>query len=260
MNYDPELNKAEGTLSSQSIMSLLSIIIFAIGVSFIVGLLLFLYTKIIDLNVNVTFEELLDNQATIPDFFSNVISYSICRLVLASISIPVVFFLAIRDRFKGSYMNLVDLKKYKMILVVYVIVYTLIFGGIYYAYYNRAVDKYIQYNSLFQEYKADEKGYFNDGVKRIEILPNLVLGVIPIGGVVAVYVALATAESTNKKYLERLIQNNNYLYQSDDMVGMMDPVYVNQDDVNYNNDVYNQQNNYDSTEETKEEPPSNIFY
>ena len=260
MNVDSDLNKAEGTILSQSIMTLLSVIIFAIGVSFVTGLLLTLFTKIIGLNVNVTFEELFENEVLIPDYFSNVVSYSICRIVLAAISVPIVFFLAIKDRFKGSYMNLVDLKKYKFILVLYVLFYTLIFGGIYYGYYGRAVDKYVQYNGMFQEHKADEKGYFNDGVKKVEILPNIVLGVFPVTGVIAIYVAVATAESTNKKYLEKLIQNNNYVYdQQDGMVSVIEQDYNNQQ---YDNSLENeqvQQNNY-QTEEVVEEPNNNIFY
>ncbi len=261
MNNNQDLNKAESTLLSQSMMSLLSIIIFAIGVSFITGILLFLFTKIIGLNIDVTFQELLENDVLIPDYFSNVLSYSICRIVLAGISVPIVFFLAIKDRFKGSYMNLVDLKKYKMILVGFVLVYTLIFGGIYYGYYDDAIDKYVHYNSLFQENKVDEKGYFNDGVKRIEFLPKVVLGVMPVGGVIAVYVAIATAESTNKKYLERLINNNGYLYgQSDDMISVVDQNGFNQfNEMNMNNEAMMPQDNQQN-EVGAEEPPNNIFY
>ena len=213
MKNTPESIKKEGSVLYQSMMSLISIIIFAIGVSLVTGVLLILFTKVIGLNTSVKFQELLENELSIPDYFSNVISYSICRIVLGGISIPVVFFLAIRDRFKGSYMNLVDLKKYKLILCVYVVIYTLLFGGYYYHLYTNAVDQYVKYNAIIQENKADEKGHFNEGIKKVEVLPTVVLVVFPIGGVTAIYITIMTADSVNKKYLMKLIQSNQVIYE-----------------------------------------------
>ncbi|MBQ4031567.1 MAG: hypothetical protein II625_07405 [Bacilli bacterium] len=212
MNNNLDLNKKEGSILYQSMMSLISIIIFAIGVSLVTGVLLFLFTKIIGLNTSVRFQELLENELSIPDYFSNVLSYSICRIVLGGIAIPIVFFLAIRDRFKGSYMNLVDLKKYKLILCGYVVIYTLLFGGYYYHLYTNAVNQYVKYNAVIQENKADEKGYFNEGVKKTEILPKVVLIVFPIGGVLGIYITIMTADSVNKKYLMKVIQANQIMY------------------------------------------------
>jgi hypothetical protein len=243
MNTNPDLNKKEGTIFYQSIMSLLSIIIFAIGISFATGGILFLFQKIIGLDTSVTIKELLENVASIPDFFSNVISYSVCRIILAAISIPLVLFLAIRDRFKGSYMNLVDLKKYKFVLCFYAISYTAISMFGYNAYFNNAVDNYVSYNSVIQEHKADEQGYFNDGVKRIEILPTIPLVVFPIFGIIAIYVSVATAEATNRKYLDILIQST-YPQQENIPVGNQG--------IDYNQQAIQQQ--------VVEDQSNNIFY
>jgi hypothetical protein len=224
MNKQESLNKTEGSLLSASLMSLLSIIIFAIGVSLITGIILMGFTKIIGLDTSVTFQQLLENDASIPDYFSNVMSYSICRIILAGLSIPVVFFLAIRDRFKGSYMNLVDLKKYKIILCVYVVIYSLLFGAYYYNFYQNAVKQYVKNNAIIQEYKVDESGYFNEGIKEIEKLPTVELIVIAASSVVAIYVTISTAESTNRKYLNKLLNNNTIAYEQpvDDMYYMPD--------------------------------------
>jgi len=213
MNNQDGLNKTEGSLLSASLMSLISIIISAIGVGLITGLILWLFTKIIGLNTSITFQELLDNNASIPDYFSNVMSYSVCRIILVGLSIPVVFFLAIRDRFKGSYLNLIDLKKYKIILCVYVIVYSIVLGAYYYNYYQNAVNQYVKNNALFQEYKVDESGYFNEGIKEIEKLPKVELIVVSASAVIAVYVTISTAESTNRKYLNKLINSSQVGYE-----------------------------------------------
>ncbi len=248
MNIDTDLNKKEGTIVSQSIMSLLSIIIFAIGASLVTSGILFLFSKIIGLDTKITIGALLENEATIPDFFSNIISYSVCRIILAGLSIPVVFFLAIRDRFKGSYMNLVDLKKYKIILCLYVIVYTIICTVGYNMYFNHAIDKYVGYNAVIQENKADERGYFNEGVKKIEVLPKVVLFVVPITGIIAIYVTMVTAESTNKRYLNQLMQNNIYYYEQ-------------QENLLTDTSMQNQAvNNPQVDNVVEEQPPSNIFY
>ena len=233
MNNNPDLNKKEGSVLYQSMMSLISIIIFAIGVSLVTGVLLILFTKIIGLNTSVKFQELLENELSIPDYFSNVLSYSICRIVLGGISIPIVFFLAIRDRFKGSYMNLVDLKKYKLILCVYVVIYTFIFGGYYHHLYTNAVSQYVKYNAIIQENKADEKGYFNEGVKKTEVLPTIVLVVFPIGGVLGIYITIMTADSVNKKYLMRLIQSNQVAYNQGAPVAQQQVQAPSQDNIFY---------------------------
>ncbi len=206
MNNNGVVNKTEGTLLSQSFMTLLSIFIFAIGTALVTSVLLLLFTKIIGLNTSITVKELLDNEVLIPDYFSNVVSYSICRILLAGVSIPIVFFLAIKDRFKGSYMNLVDLKKFKIILCIFVVIYTMTFGAFYYQYYTRAVEKFSENNNIIQENKADEKGYYNEGVKKVDILPLITIMTFAICGAVAVYVAVATAESTNIKYLNMVLE------------------------------------------------------
>ena len=203
-------NKKENTVLSQSLMSLLSILIFAIGTALVVGILLILYTKIIGINTKITVEELIKNDVLIPDYFSDVVSYSVCRIVLGGISIPVLFFLAIHDRFKGSYMNLVDLKKYKFILAIYVVVYTLTMGGFYYFYFNKAVHEFNRNNEIIQEAKADEKGYYNDGIKKIEILPTVTIVTYAISGAIAIYVTLATAEVSNRRYLEAMMSSQTY--------------------------------------------------
>lgn len=213
MNNNEIVNKKEGTLVSQSIMTLLSILIFTIGVALVTSTLLLLFTKIIGLNTEITVQELLENDVLIPDYFSNVVSYSICRILLSGISIPIVFFLAIKDRFKGSYMNLIDLKRFKMILVIIVILYTLVFGAFYYKYYTTAVEKFAKNNNIIQENKADEKGYYNEGVKKVDILPLTTVVVFAIAGSIGVYVAVVTAESTNRKYLNSLMEMQAYQYQ-----------------------------------------------
>ncbi len=206
MNNNGVVNKTEGTLLSQSFMTLLSIFIFAIGTALVSSVLLLLFTKIIGLNTSITVKELLDNEVLIPDYFSNVVSYSICRILLAGVSIPIVFFLAIKDRFKGSYMNLVDLKKFKIILCIFAVIYTMTFGAFYYQYYTRAVEKFSENNNIIQENKADEKGYYNEGIKKVDILPLITIMTFAICGAVAVYVAVATAESTNIKYLNMVLE------------------------------------------------------
>ena len=214
MNNNSVVNKTEGTLLSQSFMTLLSIFIFAIGTALVTSVLLLLFTKLIGLNTSITVKELLDNEVLIPDYFSNVVSYSICRILLAGVSIPIVFFLAIKDRFKGSYMNLVDLKKFKIILCVFVVIYTMAFGAFYYQYYTRAVEKFSENNNIIQENKADEKGYYNEGIKKVDILPLITIMTFAICGSVAVYVAVATAESTNIRYLNMVLEAQAMQYQT----------------------------------------------
>ena len=107
-------------------------------------------------------------------------------------------------------MNLVDLRKYKVILAFYVIAYTLIMGGFYYFYFSKAVDEFNRNNEIIQEAKADEKGYYNEGIKKVEILPTVTVVTYAISGAIAIYVTLATAEVSNRRYLEAMMGAQQY--------------------------------------------------
>ncbi len=204
-NTDENLQKPESTVLAASLMSLLGIAIFTIGALLLTGLILLLYAKIIGFNVKLTNEELLANPTAIPDFFSNIVSYSICGMVLRGISMPLIFFLAIKDRFKGSYMNLVDLKKFKAILCLYAFIFAIIYGGLQYKTYVDMQEQYVANNIKIQEYNYDERGYYDAGVRKVYILPKVALAVFAVSGVVTLYVALSTAETVNNKYLSKLM-------------------------------------------------------
>ena len=111
-------------------------------------------------------------------------------------------------------MNLVDLKKFKIILCVFIVIYTMAFGAFYYQYYTRAVEKFSENNNIIQENKADEKGYYNEGIKKVDILPLITIMTFAICGSVAVYVAVATAESTNIRYLNMVLEAQAMQYQT----------------------------------------------
>jgi len=204
-NVDEDLHKPESTVLAASLMSLLGIAIFTIGALLLTGLLLFLYAKLIGFNVKLTNEELLANPTTIPDFFGNIVSYSICSMILRGISMPIIFFLAIKDRFKGSYMNLIDLRKYKAVLCLYAFIFAIVYGGIQYKTYVDMQEQYVANNIKIQEYNYDERGYYDAGVRKVYILPKVALAVFAVSGVITIYVALTTAETVNNKYLSKLM-------------------------------------------------------
>lgn len=204
-NGTEDLRKPESTVLAASLMSLLGIAIFTIGAMLLTGLLLFLYAKLIGFNVKLTNQELLANPTGIPDFFSNIVSYSICSMILRGISMPLIFFLAIRDRFKGSYMNLVDLRKFKAILCLYAFIFAIVYGGLQYKTYVDMQDKYVANNIKIQEYNYDVRGYYDAGVRKVYILPKIALGVFAASGIVTLYVAVTTAETVNRKYLNKLM-------------------------------------------------------
>ena len=219
------VNKKEGTLLSATLMTILAIVVFLIGMVLVISIFYFLFSKILGLNTSMKVEDLLKDQLLVPDHYSDLLTSHSFIIAMIAILFPVVFFLAIRDRFKGSYMNLIDFKKYKLILAGLVLLFVIGTGGIMYAVYNSHLQKEINRNSLIQEQNLDEKGYFNDGVKKMEIIPKLSLICMALSGCLSMYVALATAEATNRKNLEALMQNN--------------PVYVRYDNVEPKNSTTN---------------------
>ena len=195
-----EVEKTETSLTSISLMTVFSIIVYTIGAVIIITGILYTFKKIIGVDDSLTYEQLLTNQALIPEFFKNIRDYLICNIFFSSFMIPFVFYFAINDRFKNKSLSRVNIKKYKLIVVALVLLYSLGFGLFYANKYHDILGKYDKNYKIVVENNADVNGYFKQGVDNLSIVPIIHIFSYIVCGIFTIIVVLRRIDFCNKDY------------------------------------------------------------